>query len=564
VNGYGKTILVLFVALAAFSASGDMDTARPGCGEVDTRIWNLGYWMEMAEQGRASVNPVVPVEDAVFKSSRLDHPGVRYDDSPDVAVTTDPNTTQSENSVFVNPLDTDAVLNSNNSTDWPCSQVYGAPGFISTDVGQTWSGDILGCVPESYCDPASAVGLNGWYYVGFVDDYYGQGIGYSTDGGASWTYSQVCGGGYLLDKNHLWIDNGVTSPYEGNLYSAWTNFQGGANDDEIELARSTDGGLNWDTPVNISAAVGAGSHCQGVNIKTGPNGEVYAVFAIYDDWPQDEPALGFAKSTDGGGHFAPATRIIEDIRGIRETWTSKNMRVNSFPVMAVDISDGPHSANIYVVWANIGVPGINVGPEIDVYMIRSEDGGSSWSSPIRVNQDPSGMGSEHYFPWITCDPVTGTLCVVFYDDRNVPSTDCEVFVAVSDDAGDTWEDFRVSDVSFTPVPVPGLAYGYFGDYIGISARGGKVYPMWTDNRSGRALTYVSPLSLEVCGDANGDGSVTSGDGYTVLNYFGAGPQPVSCFAANVNGDSGLTTGDGYHLLNYLGAGTALNCAPCEF
>jgi hypothetical protein len=72
------------------------------------------------------------------------------------------------------------------------------------------------------------------------------------------------------------------------------------------------------------------------------------------------------------------------------------------------------------------------------------------------------------------------------------------------------------------------------------------------------------VQVELCGDANGDGNVTAADGFTILNYFGAGPQPVSCFAANVNGDSGLTTADGFHLLNYLGAGPALDCAPCEF
>jgi PKD repeat protein len=66
-----------------------------------------------------------------------------------------------------------------------------------------------------------------------------------------------------------------------------------------------------------------------------------------------------------------------------------------------------------------------------------------------------------------------------------------------------------------------------------------------------------------CGDANGDGSVTTADGYHILNYFGAGPAPVSCWAANVNGDGNLTTGDGYHLLNWFGGGPALNCMPCE-
>jgi hypothetical protein len=32
-----------------------------------------------------------------------------------------------------------------------------------------------------------------------------------------------------------------------------------------------------------------------------------------------------------------------------------------------------------------------------------------------------------------------------------------------------------------------------GDYIGIDSRGGMVYPVWTDNRSGHALAYTSPF-----------------------------------------------------------------------
>ena len=70
-----------------------------------------------------------------------------------------------------------------------------------------------------------------------------------------------------------------------------------------------------------------------------------------------------------------------------------------------------------------------------------------------------------------------------------------------------------------------------------------------------------------CGDTNGDGSVTSADGYHSLNSFsGTYPMPVSCWAANVNGDGNFTTADGFHLLNYLGDPLTfpLNCAFCSF
>ena len=125
-------------------------------------------------------------------------------------------------------------------------------------------------------------------------------------------------------------------------------------------------------------------------------------------------------------------------------------------------------------------------------MAKSTDLGVTWSTPIKVNQDDAGLGHKHYFPWITCDPENGLLSVVFYDDRNVGGNQCEVYCANSTDGGETWEDFKVSDVAFTPSPIPGLADGYMGDYLGISAYGGWVYPSWTDNRSGSVMTYVSP------------------------------------------------------------------------
>jgi hypothetical protein len=73
-------------------------------------------------------------------------------------------------------------------------------------------------------------------------------------------------------------------------------------------------------------------------------------------------------------------------------------------------------------------------------------------------------------------------------------------------------------------------------------------------------TAICPL----CGDANNDLDVTTGDAYMILNYLGSAPQPAYCWSANVNGDSGITPSDGYHLLNYFGSGTSLNCQECEF
>ncbi len=489
------SITIILIVVFAFSLdwaiSNNSESEHEKSSKVNTKIDNLNYWVKMAEAGYLPFNPDVKAKPAIYTGSKIKAFSVITDDSPDVPVT-DINSTQSENSIFVDPQDNATVLNSNNSTQNPVGVLYGANDLYTFDFGETWGGEIQGAGGSNSGDPAAAIGLNGRWYINYISNSGGQGISFSNDQGQNWTRKTVAPNpGQLADKNHMWIDNSPDSPYEGNLYVAWTNF-GGAGDTEISLSYSTDNGVTWSNGVVISSAVNAGSHNQGVNISTGPNGEVYAVWAIYDGWPTDETAIGMAVSYDGGVTWEPAKRIIENIRGIRTTKTSKNMRVNSFPSAAVDISGGSYNGTIYVTWANIGVPGVNTGNDIDVYVIESSDNGDTWSDPIRVNQDPVGQGKEHYFPWICVDAYNGVVSLVFYDDRNVGSTQCEVFCANSEDGGQTWEDFKVSDVSFTPSPIPGLAGGYFGDYLGISASEGWVYPVWADNRLGYVMSFTSP------------------------------------------------------------------------
>jgi Secretion system C-terminal sorting domain len=488
-----KYIIILLLSISTVHVLAQRSDSR-----VNPAIDNQTYWKKMAELGLSKLNPVVPVEKADFKGSQLFSPLLAITNSPDVVIVNTAGITQSENSVAINPSNIAKALNSNNSQS---GSFLGTSGFMTNTQGASWTGSINGTGGGNSGDPAADISNTNRYYVGFISSTLGQGVATSTNEGATWQAFTVATAapGQILDKNHLWVDKSVTSPFVNNVYAAWTDFNG-VNNQRIVFARSTNGGVNWSGGINISGAVGGTSLHQGVNINSGPNGEVYVSWIVYNNTSSlTENSVNFVRSLDGGVTFSAPQIIANNIRGIRATGVGKNMRVNSFPCITADNSFGPNRGTLYAVWANIGVPGINTGNDVDIYMVRSVNGGTTWSTPQKVNVSTVGAGKKNYFPWITCDRATGKLHIVYYSDRNVTSTQCETFISSSFDGGTTWTDVRISDVAFTPSPIPGLASGYFGDYLGISANDDVIYPVWTDNRTGAALAYTSPLvSADFC------------------------------------------------------------------
>lgn len=453
---------------------------------VNTGIDNIGYWMGLAKMGVIPYNKEVKNSKIIYKRGKTISD---FEDSPDIPIVEGSDITQTENSIFVDPNDELHVLNSNNSTSWDGSTVnslYGTSGFFTSDGAETWQGSYEGTGGSNDGDPATGIDLDGRMFVGAIaNDNMQQSVAYSLDNGTTWT-SVLSGTASDLDKNHLCIDNSPSSPYQGNIYVGWTNFNNSPY--HVEMVKSTDHGLSWTSPVEVSNS----PFDHGVNIQTDADGNVYVVWAEYNNSPDPEDAIGMTKSTDGGDTWSAPTEIISNIKGIREDEPLAH-RTNSFPSMTINQNDG----TIYVVWANYGVPGTNTGNWVNAYMIKSTDHGATWSTPVQVSQSPNVDGTFSYFPWITWDNATGALAVVFLDNRNCTGDDVETWVALSFDDGDTWQDFRVSDVSWTTKAISGLAVGYMGDYLGISAHNGIIYPVWSDDRTGNFLAYTSPIVLNM-------------------------------------------------------------------
>jgi hypothetical protein len=197
---------------------------------------------------------------------------------------------------------------------------------------------------------------------------------------------------------------------------------------------------------------------EGAVPAVGPNGEVYAAWA-------GPAGLVFIKSSNGGQTFSKNIKAGEiagwdyEIEGL--------YRCDGLPITGCDISDGIYRGNIYINWSDQKYG----KKDTDIFLVRSTDGGETWCSPVRVNDD--APGKQQFMSWMSVDAVMGYVYVLFYDRRAYNNQETDVELAVSSDGGSSFKNIKVSENPFIPV-----SNVFFGDYIGVSAYNGFAACLW--------------------------------------------------------------------------------------
>lgn len=412
---------------------------------------------------------------------------------------------QAEVHISVNKQNPNNLIASCNTYQNTYNQGY----YYSFDAGNTWNGgDQLQNSPAVlYGDPSTAFSANGSAYITTIDPQGGYLSQSSTNGGVNWSnlISGVNEAGF--DKMMIASDNTPGSPFANNVYAAWTNFDGGIT---VEFNRSTNNGASYTNPIVLRNGFG-----QGTNVQTGPNGEVYVCWADYDNGQPTSRGLGFCSSFNGGVNFTPYQRVLS-YTGIRIPGTDpnfNNIRVNDFPAMAVDKSNGPHRGRIYVV---LPVKENGNGKAI-IQLSFSDNQGITWSTPATISI-PGGR--QNWFPWITVDDCSGDVWATYYSFDTPSGFTTNTYVAHSVDGGSTWENQKVSDVGHTTAPINNnlFATGYSGDYIGITAFQGRAYPIWMDDRNGTWQLYCSPVTASYT--INGDNNLCLNSTSTLYSIIG--------------------------------------------
>lgn len=387
----------------------------------------------------------------------------------------------SEPSVSINPLNPKQVVVAYQS---PASIAY------STDAGAHWETaanvapknlKVSGDVSVTFDTQGHAI----LCYIAFnklgTFNYWGHGarsngifVRRSLDGGKTWQMPPVVvaeqptrPGVPLEDKPYIVADKSHGS-HAGNLYVAWTRWS--LVDSRIVFSRSTDDGKTWSRAREIDSHPGLPRDDNGA--LEGFDGAVGADSTLYAVWSYGN-YIQFTTSTDGGKTFHPVKNIIHTAPIMFAVEDFE--RANGFPQIAVDTRSGDSKhAHLYLTWSDYR------NGDIDVFCSTSTDGGRKWGAPVRVNNDPIHDGADQFFQWLTVDPVSGAVSVIFYDRRYDPGNHKTfVTLARSTDGGKSF-------LNYAWTRKPFVATGDFmGDYSGIASYNNRVYGAWTEEGAAR-------------------------------------------------------------------------------
>ncbi|MDP9181690.1 MAG: glycoside hydrolase [Actinomycetota bacterium] len=275
--------------------------------------------------------------------------------------------------------------------------------------------------------------------------------------------------GRFHDKTSVGVDRGPTSRHKGNVYAAWSLFQGSGNN-EIEFTRSTDHGQTFSKQVKISTGV---KDNQFADVAVTSDGTVYVTWRQFDNKSgHQDDAVVFVKSTDGGATFsAPTIAVTFDSFDAADTAGAPRAAAQAHDA-AYEAADGPageasseasgdsrdcgsgpfacqsgfvffrHDSQVrvtadpsgdprtvYAVFdatkpgavaststyntAPIGSDGTLKVGQGAVYLTKTTDGGASWSTPSLISDVATG---HQFFPDINADG--GYLHAVWHDTRN--------------------------------------------------------------------------------------------------------------------------------------------------
>ncbi len=354
----------------------------------------------------------------------------------------------------------------------------------------------------------------------------------SNDGGTSWGAST-----FLPHQATIFHSADVSLAFDtaGYLWACYIDFSEAPDSGAIYVVRSSDGGTTWGTPSKVMDAFDDGAQipidrpwftinpvtnhfyvtskpapwilppCRPYFRTSANAGATWAPWRYIDtagflvgsliSAPMAAPAVG----SDGVFHCVyPSYLSSQNILpgyihassandGVSFSYHGKYMlttaSTDTLPKvgynLAVDPSNPQHLAFNFTAKLQHN--------DLDIWVDQSTDGGSTWTTPVRVNDDPVNNGVMQDLTWSHFD-VNGDLIVGWRDRRDAPAPDTgysvpsEIWGAIlRKDSANFSHNFKISD---TLAQFNGTYLDHPGnDFMNIALHNDTVYAVWGDVRT---------------------------------------------------------------------------------
>jgi hypothetical protein len=372
------------------------------------------------------------------------------------------------------------------------SYAYDGPPAPPNDVNQMIVGD-----PSLVCTSQS----NFYYAATWWDGenvLTGVALAASTNGGKSYAQPVVAiskdGFTHEIVKDSLAIDPANTSQmyitYVDDDYSGTTCGEFPVSDPNagypvpryaIELVSSSDGGSDWNAPVVIEEVCADDADpnalVEGPSVAVGPGSVVYVVYETMGEngGQLTDRNIKIAVSSNEGTSFTLPVPNVSTVNAVGDGADLQGLiQVAEYPSIAIGQGKN-NSGYIYLTWdsattevndilSTTGVYGF-----ADILFSQSHNGGSTWSSPVRVNTNPEG-GQSHYSdqfePAIATDK-TGRIGICYYDRHRDPNNFLiDRTCSSSTNGGSSWSSKLYTKTNYPSVVGQDVlvAPDYFGDY----------------------------------------------------------------------------------------------------
>jgi len=415
----------------------------------------------------------------------------------DAAGSNIPGDAANEPSITVDPNDPSRIVIGWRQFDTIASNFRQAGRAYSHDGGKTWT-DPGPLTPGTFgSDPVLAVDSGGTFYYASIDAGLATRLFRSLDGGVTWQGPAAALGG---DKEWIAVDRsgGIG---DGNVYEAWSVYAGccGSN----TFTRSVDGGLSFATAAPIPSSPIFGTmdvDSDGDLFIGGVDPNDFGKFVVARSSTVQDPAaplaFDFATTVLLGGALPSGGFGTPNPDGL----------LGQVDV-AANPSSGAHADEVYLL-CSVDPP----GPDpCDVMFARSTDGGRSFGTPVRVNDDAAGKWD--WFGTMAVAP-DGRIDVVWNDGSAEDYRFSQLRYSSSSDGGVTWS----PSIVLSPRWNSTLGWpnqNKIGDYYDMVSDAGGAHLAWAATFNGEEDVYY----LHICAQEGPASSVVrNGTGVNPLGF----------------------------------------------